>query len=178
MALPITAIKAALYQWLTDTASIPVVWQFQNAPEPTETFFSVNPMVASRLIGLYDAQVLLSDGTTQIIPYREIKASVNACGPNALAKLSQAQDKLSFESLYKAWFLDRGITCESSEIRNISGLKGSRFELRYQIDLTLTCYGSDNGGDGTPLIDDAGYATSLEWSGDIDDLEISTQTIP
>ena len=38
--------------------------------------------------------------------------------------------------------------------------------------------GSDNGGDGTPLIDDAGYADHLEWSGDIDDLEISTQTIP
>lgn len=175
MALPIRSIKAALYQWLTEAGGAPVVWQFQNAPEPTETFFSVNPVVASRMIGLYDAQNPLTDGTTQIVPYREIRASVNACGPDALEKLSQAQDKLSFESLYKTWFLDREITCESSEIRNISGLKGSRYELRYQIDLTLTCYGSD-GGDGTPLIDDVGYADHLIWSSDT--LDIPNQQIP
>lgn len=176
MALPISTIKAALYDWLTDTTGLPIIWQFQNAPEPTESFISVNPVISSRMIGLFDAQVMLVNGTTQIAPYREVKASVNAYGPEALEKLSNAQDYLSFDSLYTAWFLDRDMTCQAGLMRNLTGLKGSRYEQRAQLELTLTCYGSGNGGDGTPLIDDVGYADHLEWSSD--SLDIPIQTIP
>lgn len=171
MSLPLTTIKSALYAWLTQATGLPVIWQFQNAPEPSTAFISVNPITNISRIGLDDE--LIPDDTTgvgHVAAHRTITASITACGDGALAALAAAQDKLEALSLYDPWFYANGLSCRSGDIRNLTGLKNSRYEQRAQMDVKITCVNTDQTAD-------FGYFDHLEYSSD-SPITIPTTTIP
>jgi len=167
--LPTTLIKAALYDWLGDSQSLPVIWEFQNAPQPGSAFVSVNPIVSVTKLGAYDEFVPNYDtGGGYMAQHWQVMSSVNAFGVNAIKELSKAIDALGKPSLYKVWFQDREIQANIGTMRNLSGLKNSRFEQRAQLDVTLTCLGvaTDDGSlpSVNPITDNPGYFDHLVYS--------------
>ena len=171
MTLPLTTIKAALQDWLTDATGLPVIWQFQNVPEPNTPFISVNPVANIKRIGVDDERIPNdTTGLGSMAAHRELMCSVNAMGAGALAALSAALDKLETPTLYDGWFYARGLAARTGELRNLTGMKNSRFEQRAQIDVTITCVNTDQ-------TDDAGYFDHLEYSASTP-IIIPTTTIP
>ena len=169
MTLPISTIKTALEDWLSDSTGLPVVWQFQNKPEPDTPFVSVNPVTSTHRQGLFDEAVVDdSTGVSTIVGHRTIMASIQACGSGAYAALTTAQDKLEAPSLYDGWFYNRGLSAQTGDIRNLTGMKGSRYEQRAQMDVTITCLSST-------LTDDSGYFDTVVY--DSPDLHIPETTI-
>jgi hypothetical protein len=171
VSLPISTVKAALQDWLTDATGWTVIWQFQNAPEPGSPFVSINPVLTSRRIGMDDEQIWQAAGTVQIVPYRRIVASVQACGADALSKLSNAIDQLERPNLYAGWFTARALAAYTGDLRNLTGLKNGRYEQRAQFDVTITGH-SDPAG----FTDDLGYFDHLTY--DSPALGIPDTTIP
>lgn len=180
--LPTVNIKSALYDWLTDSQDLPVIWEFQNAPQPNEAFVSVNPIMSVSKLGAYDEFVPDYDaGAGFLAQHWQVMASVNAFGPAAISSLSKAIDEFDRPSQYQVWFADREIQAVLGTMRNLSGLKNSRFEQRAQLDVTLTCLGVSVD-DGTlpsesPLTDDPGYFDHLVYSS-ASPITIPNTTIP
>ena len=171
MSLPTSIIKAALQDWLSDTTSLALIWQFQNTPEPNTPFISINPVISVQRIGLFDEAEHLSTGLVNTHAHRRVMASLNACGVGALDALCQAQDKLDLPSLYDGWFYDRGLSAQTSDIRNLTGMKNGRYEQRAQMDIYLTCVNDA----AAPLSDDVGWFNKIEYSST--DLHIPTTII-
>lgn len=180
--LPTVNIKSALYDWLSDSQDLPVIWEYQNAPQPNEPFISVNPLMSVTKLGAYDEFVPDYDaGGGFLAQHWRVMASINAYGPDALKNLSKAIDEFDRPSKYQIWFTDREIQAVMGAMRNLSGLKNSRFEQRGQLDITLTCLGVSVD-DGTlpsesPLTDDPGYFDHLIYSSE-SPIHIPDTTIP
>lgn len=176
--IPIIRLKRAIYRWLTDSTGLPVVWSFQNAPEPTETFFLVDPVYSSVKIGLTEPWEILPSGLTGTYPIHEVRSTIDACGPNALVALSIAHDRLAVDGYYVRWFGSNDMSARTGEIRNLSGLRETRYSLRYRLDLFITVCGVDTDEEGI-LTDDPGYAERVVYAGEIEpDLVIPETTIP
>lgn len=136
MAIPIKHLRAALAAWLAPL-NVPVVWQFQNTPDPKQapTFITINPAPRYARVGLYDDSVYDPDNETiELIQHRAGFASIQALGPGANELLASAIDRLELPSVYSA-FADLGIAAWTGEVRDITGLKGALYEQRAQFDL-------------------------------------------
>lgn len=161
-------IKAGLQEWLKDATGIPgsrVIFAHQNKTPPTGGFFIViNPLISSSKKGLYDEQIQLSSGATQVRGYRDGQASIQAFGAGAYDALLTAVDKLDIESLYAGWFEARYLTVSlMGQVRNLTGLKGNRYEERAQMDISIQ-YAALNTDTTSPYEDDPGYFDTLEYS--------------
>lgn len=175
MTLPIATIKAALISWLgATTTGFTLTYAHQNTPEPNGPYISINPGVSIGNIGMFDEAVF--DTTTALYTvhaHRRLMVSIQALGAGALLALTSARDSLDRPTLYQSWFVDRGLSAIPSEIRNLTGLKGSRYEQRAQMDLTITYLAAASGGGA--ITDDPGYADTIEY--DSPSLNIPTTTI-
>ncbi|MBT9548603.1 MAG: hypothetical protein IV090_24630 [Candidatus Sericytochromatia bacterium] len=176
MSIPEAEIKAALQDWLSPLAT--TIWQFQNAPEPAGPFFSVNPFAGIKRLGAIDETVWNSE--TEIFAlhqHREALCSIQACGPEALALLSSADDKLQIPNIYKTAFSDRNLAAITGPIRDLSGMKGARFEQRAQMDVTIRYIsgaaeyaGTENEGD--PYTEELKKAQRVKYSAELIDEDL------
>jgi len=163
MTLPLSTIKAALLDWLGDTVTgFTLVYAHQNAPEPNAPFISINPAVSVSGIGMFDEAVFDdSAGTYTMHIHRRLGVSITALGAGALMALAGARDALDKPTACQEWFTDRDLGAIPGDIRNLTGLKGSRYEQRAQMDLTLTYIGK--AANGADITDNPGYADSLTY---------------
>lgn len=173
MTLPLDDIKTAVHGWLVDSTELAgdkVIWAYQNAPEPTGLFIKINPLQSVGKISVFDELVPESDGTQTVLHYRNITCSVQAFGPGASATLAAALDGLDHPFIYQTNFAENGISARSTTIRDLSQIKGTRYEERAQIDLFL--YSADTTSD-----EDSGWFDTVEYSSDADQLNLDTHTV-
>lgn len=171
MTLPIADIKAALQAWLNPLGK-PVVWQFQNTPDPKRAplFISINPAASYQRIGSTDDQVFDSESETlAIVQHRNMLCSVHAVGIGALELLTRAVDRLALPGVY-ANFTDHNLAAVAGTVRDLSAEKNGVSQQRAQVDLTIRCTAgetNEEGGGVTPIAEPLGAATALRYSAPI-----------
>lgn len=171
MSIPEADIKAALQDWLSPLAS--TIWQFQNAPEPAGPFFTVNPFAGITRLGAFDETVWNGQTETlEVHQHREALCSVQACGPGAMALLAEANDKLQLPSIYKAAFSDRNLAAIPGALRDLSGLKGARFEQRAQMDVTIRFVAGDAETDFDPYSEALKKGERVKYSAELIDEDL------
>jgi hypothetical protein len=177
--LPVETIKAAVYEWLTESQTLPVVWDFQNAPQKAVPFISVNVAASVNKIGAYDefAPDYSAGGTGggSVIARRRVLCSINAFGQGAMEQLSQAIDALDKPTKYDKWFYARDLGADAGDIRNLTALKNNRYEQRAQADVNITCVSGSTDTNSAGISDDPGYFDTVIYSSD--DLNIPETTI-
>lgn len=176
MSLPIDAIKAALLAWVQDASTgFKILFADQNRPAPGTPHIVINTALTSRRIGLDDEAIWdADDAVSTLAAHRRVSVSLQAFGAGAVAALTGLQDALEYPTLYAGWFSGDSLAAHTpGEVRNLSGMLGSRYEQRAQMDVVVTCLNTD---DGDPLTDDPGYFDALTY--DSPALGILDTTIP
>jgi hypothetical protein len=154
MAIPIKQLRAALAAWLAPL-NVPVVWQFQNTPDPklAPRFITINPAPRYARVGLHDDSVYNPDTETiELVQHRAGFASIQALGPGAFELLASAIDRLELPSVYES-FSALGIAAWTGELRDLTALKGALYERRAQFDLDwrLLAGAENEGGEFGPI---------------------------
>lgn len=178
MAIPLSTIKTQLYNWAlasSGLAATNIIFAYQNGPEPSGAHLVITPAISITRQGQRDEVVW--DGTASPTPtvtvysYRKVQGAFNVYGPNAMGILSAVQDGLQLPTRQTA--LDTaGLTLWTSQVRDLSGLKGSLFEERAQMDVFILC-GTTNATDTS-----TGAFDTVKYSSDADQLDLPVTTIP
>lgn len=136
-------MKAALHEWLTNSTDLNanrVVWAFQNAPEPSTAFISINPQVSRTRVGVVDSVIPKEDATnavSDVYNVRRFRASIQAFGEGSIERINGAEDWLENPANYYTTFTANNISLSVDGVNNLSGLKGARYEQRAVMDVTV-----------------------------------------
>ena len=162
MGLSTSDIKTALQTWLQNATGLDgskVIWAFQNAPEPTDQFINVNPILSIQTIGR-DEQIIQTNGDIVTRSRRAIMVQIDVYGDNAMEQASNAFDAIYFP-LTSASFTALCLSLDrNSGIRNLSALKDGLYENRASFDVKVSAVY-----DNLTLADDIGWFDSIEYSG-------------
>lgn len=133
-------IHSTVHAWVllaTGIAAVNVIPDKESSPEPTGPFFIINSNASENGVGFRDEQIYTASGVYTIRGHRERLVSLHSFGPNALDLMQQVKMSQSTPSVRRL-FRDAGIELiETKNIRDLSKLKGARFETRAQMDLRV-----------------------------------------
>jgi hypothetical protein len=115
--------------------SVPAIWAKQGEARPHRPYAALQYLNAPKKIGTDDQ----SSGTTgnTVSGYREITIQVNVFGQNAFSMLTDLQNANEYASVRDDLAKAGIVMVEASPIRDLSGVEGSGFQTRGQMDITF-----------------------------------------
>lgn len=136
-------IYLLLHQWVTTTTCLAgnkVIRYAQNTPQPVGLCVVINPVISVAALGILDETSYVGTGVRGSYStkgHRESIASIHAYGEGALNALTLLQMS-RYSQANRMLFRDEKITLvECTQVRNLTGMKGDRFEERGQMDVRL-----------------------------------------
>ena len=177
MTIPISTIKNALHSFVVAASGLSasnVVFAYQNAPEPSGTYISIIPIITATQVQMYDETIYQENGTIDTVPFRNIVTQLDAYGTDAISVMSSVMDNIDVPSIYDN--IDSvGLSAMlASELRNLTELKGKRYEQRAGLDLRIYARYS------LEVNDDLGWFNIIKYDGGAGDPyvdRINEQTI-
>lgn len=169
MTIPLSTLKGLLFDWVETATALDngqILFAYQNRPEPPGPYFLINPVINITRIGMDEETTVASGddaGKIEVTSRRYVSVSLHCFGATALELMSAVQDASNRPSIYTAWMAE-GMGVQCGAVKDLSGLKGARFEGRAQMDVRVSC--------GSTFIDDLGWFDTVEVAATIDDYEI------
>lgn len=125
--------------WLVSSSNIDdsqVIFDFQNAPKPEQTFITLNP---SRNITNYGQGEIIDnyDGTITITQCKQIEMSINCYGSDALEIMTNVQDSLDDIIVQQDFDKNNISVTPDSPLRNLTYIEGNEWQDRRQLDILV-----------------------------------------
>lgn len=133
-------IHDTIHAWIqlaTGLDAANIIPDKENSPEPRGDHFVINSSLAEVGIGFRDELQYTSSGEYTVKGHRERSVSLHSYGVDAYALMQKVKMSQSAPSVRRI-FKDAGLELiETRNVRDLSGLKGSRTETRAQMDLRV-----------------------------------------
>jgi hypothetical protein len=155
-------IKNYIREWLVSKSELTdsqVIFDFQNAPKPTQDFITLNPTRNIRNISTTE-QIQNSDGTVTYIQRKEIDMSINCYGSNSESIMLKVLDNFFLPTSYQDFNLNNIVVISNDSIRNLSFIENNQWVKRFQLDIIVKFINE--------YIEDLGYFESIGISTEID----------
>jgi hypothetical protein len=167
MTIPLSALKGLLFDWVetaTELDNGQIIFSYQNRPEPSGPYFLINPVINITRIGMDEENPATGAdlGKIEVVSRRYVSVSLHCFGATALELMSAVQDASNRPSVYLT-FNAEGMGLQCGAVKDLSGLKGARFEGRAQMDVRVTC--------GSSFIDDLGWFDTVSGTSTINEIE-------
>lgn len=167
MTIPISTLKTLIFSWVATATALDnaqIVFAYQNRPEPPGPYFLINPVTNISAIGMDEENPATGAdlGKIEVVSRRYVSVSLHCFGATALELMSGVQDSANRPSVYTL-FQAEGMGLQCSSVKDLSALKGSRFEGRAQMDVRISC--------GSAFIDDMGWFDTVSGTSTINDIE-------
>lgn len=154
----LTDLKNKIRNWLVASSELPdeqVIFDFQNAPKPTQDFITLNPFKNIGTKGMAET-IDSHDGTVTVIQNKFSDMSINCYGSDTENIMSKIKDSLDLP-LTKEYFEREVISVlTDSSIRDLTFIEGVKFQIRKQLDITVLFSNS--------TIQEVGYFDTIEVS--------------
>lgn len=156
--MTITQLRAAVWQWLSDTlgGGVTVIYMDQTAPQPPKPYAAIRLLTVTKL-GLQDEllQTISGGGMQTIKQQRTAAFMMQFFGAGSLQRAEDARASLQKPSVLEDLFYSKGLAVlNDPQVTNITALLETEFEDRAQLDV-LFGYGSTD-------TDDVGLIETVE----------------
>ncbi len=139
----LTTIQDAIYSWANGFLNSPdpravVFWGESNGPRPDNPSVRLKLIAGPGMLGLDELRPVPNDPDLfRVVGPRRLMLSISAYGDAALQIISDLQTSLSNPEFTAALGLANVSTLETSSPRDLSTALDTKFEQRYQMDVTL-----------------------------------------
>lgn len=133
-------IHDVVHAWVTASTGIDgqkAIPDKENSPEPTGSHFVINSSASESGVGFRDEVDYGASGEYTVRGHRERLVSLHAFGKDAYSLMQQVKMSQSAPSIRKLFKDARIELVETKTIRDLSKLKGSRYESRAQMDVIV-----------------------------------------
>lgn len=141
----ISALQDAIYDLLDPLLTRQIIWQRQDAPQPTDSYVALNLSSFAIAEGRgYERRI--EGSARNLVSFRVAVLNIQAYGENAVQELFDLKSKLFLESTIEA-FLAANISLRVDEdVLDISQLLDTEFQERASLDLRLGYTKEDSDG--------------------------------
>lgn len=135
-----STIHDTIHAWILLSTTVPaanVIPDKESSPEPVGPHFVINSTAAENGVGFRDEKLYKASGVYTIRGHRERIVSLHCYGSNAHDLMQQVKLSQTAPSVRRLFRTANIELIETKNIRDLSGLKSSRYETRAQMDVRI-----------------------------------------